>query len=107
MKERARWRREDTKPFDRVFIEAYMPFVFTQPAIAGMDAVRFHWTSVPFGYVYAGSVIYLLAMALIAWVLCTNPYAETSVRIQHDRGHAVVTTGPYRVVRHPMLSERF
>lgn len=102
MKERAKWRRKDTKPFDKVFLAAYMPFVFTQPAIAGMDAVRFHWSSLPFGYVYVGSVIYLLAMTLIAWVLCSNPYAETSVRIQHDRGHTVVTTGPYRFVRHPM-----
>lgn len=102
MKERAKWRRQDTKPFDKIFLAAYMPFVVTQPAIAGMDAVRFHWSSLPFGYVYVGSVIYLLAMALIAWVLCTNPYAETSVRIQHDRGHTVVTTGPYSFVRHPM-----
>lgn len=102
MKERARWRRKDTKPFDKVFLAAYMPLVFTQPAIAGMDAVRFHWSALPFGYVYVGAVIFLLAIALIAWVLCTNPYAETSVRIQHDRGHTVITTGPYRFVRHPM-----
>lgn len=102
MKERAKWRRKDTKGFDKIFLAAYMPFVLTQPAIAGMDAVRFHWSSVPFGYVYVGSVIFLLAMALIAWVLCTNPYAETSVRIQHERGHTVITTGPYRIVRHPM-----
>jgi len=67
-----------------------------------MDTVRFHRSSLPCGYVYLGSVIYLLAMALIAWVLCTNPSAETSVRIQHDRGHTVITTGPYRFVRHPM-----
>jgi len=101
-KERAKWRRKDTKRFDKMFLAAYMPFAFTQPAIAGMDAIRFHWSSLPFGYVCVGAVIFLLAMALIAWVLCTNPYAETTVRIQHDRGHKVVTTGPYRFVRHPM-----
>jgi protein-S-isoprenylcysteine O-methyltransferase Ste14 len=102
MKQRARWRRKDTKGFDKIFLAAYMPFVLTQPAMAGMDAVRFHWSSVPFGYVYVGTVIFVLAMALIAWVLCTNPYAETSVRIQHERGHTVITSGPYRIVRHPM-----
>jgi protein-S-isoprenylcysteine O-methyltransferase Ste14 len=30
-----------------------------------------------------------------------NPYFEPSVRIQSDRGHRVVTTGPYAYVRHP------
>jgi len=102
MKERAKWRRKDTKRFDKIFLAVYMPFVLTQPAIAGMDAVRYHWSSLPFGYVYVGCPVFLLAMILIAWVLCTNPYAETSVRIQHERGHKVVSTGPYRFVRHPM-----
>ena len=102
MKERAKWRRKDTKGFDKIFLLVYMPFSQIQPALAGMDAVRFHWSSLPFAFVYVGAVLYCLAMALIGWVLCTNPYAETSVRIQHDRGQTVVTAGPYRIVRHPM-----
>jgi len=102
MKERAKWRRKDTQGFDKIFLLVCLPIVQIQPALAGMDAVRFHWSSLPFAFVYVGAVLYCVAMALIAWVLCTNPYAETSVRIQHDRGHTVVTTGPYRIVRHPM-----
>ena len=102
MKERAKWRRKDTKRFDKIFLSVYMPLVLTQPAIAGMDAVRYHWSSIPFGFVYVGAPLFLLSMALIGWVLSTNPYAESSVRIQHDRGHTVVTSGPYRFVRHPM-----
>jgi len=57
-----------------------MPFVLFQPALAGMDAVRFHWSYLPFHWVYVGATLFLFAMALIAWVLCTNPYAETSAR---------------------------
>jgi protein-S-isoprenylcysteine O-methyltransferase Ste14 len=30
-----------------------------------------------------------------------NPYFEPTVRLQEDRGHQVVTTGPYSLVRHP------
>ena len=29
-------------------------------------------------------------------------YLETTVRIQTERGHQVVSGGPYRYVRHPM-----
>lgn len=102
MEERARWRRKDTKPFDKIFLAVYVPLVTIQPAVGGLDAVRFRWSSLPFAWVYAGVTLYVLAMGLIAWVLCINPYAETSVRIQNDRGQTVVTSGPYRIVRHPM-----
>ena len=102
MKERANWRRQDTKRFDKILLLTYMPFVLLQPAIAGMDAVRFHGERMSFRFMYTGAACYTLAMALVGWVLAINPYAETSVRIQTDRGHTVITSGPYRLVRHPM-----
>src|SRR5271165_1397397 len=102
MDARAKWRRQDTKHFDKVFMAFYLPLVLIHPAVAGLDAVRFHWSSLPFGFVYAGAILFILATVLIGWVLSINPFAETSVRIQTDRGHTVVTTGPYRIVRHPM-----
>ena len=102
MKERAKWRRQDTKRFDKIILALYLPFVLIQPAVGGMDAVRYHWSAMSFGWVYVGTIVYFLAMALITWVVSTNPYAEASVRIQTDRGHTVVSTGPYRYIRHPM-----
>ena len=102
MKERANWRRQDTKRFDKIILALYLPFVLIQPAVGGMDAVRYHWSAMSFGWVYVGTIVYFLAMALITWVVSTNPYAEASVRIQTDRGHTVVSTGPYRYIRHPM-----
>lgn len=30
-----------------------------------------------------------------------NPHFETTVRIQHERNHRVISRGPYRIVRHP------
>ena len=43
-----------------------------------------------------------LGWAWIAWTFATNRFASSAVRIQGDRGHAVVDRGPYAHVRHPM-----
>jgi protein-S-isoprenylcysteine O-methyltransferase Ste14 len=99
---RARWRHKDTKRFDKIFLAIYLPLVVFQPVMAGLDAVRFHWSSMPFAFVFIGSLFFVVAMVLIAWVLSVNPFAETTVRIQADRGQTVITPGLYRLVRHPM-----
>lgn len=104
LQERAKWRRKDTKPFDKIFLAIFMPLLIIQPAIAGLDAVRYRWSSVPFAFVYVGAILFALSVVLIAWVMAVNPYAESTVRIQADRGQTVVTSGPYRFVRHPMYA---
>jgi protein-S-isoprenylcysteine O-methyltransferase Ste14 len=99
---RSNWRRKDTKPFDKVFLAIFLPLTMLQPAIAGLDAERFHWSTLPGWALYVGIVLFLPSMVLMAWAMAVNRHAETTVRIQTDRGHAVVTSGPYRFVRHPM-----
>jgi protein-S-isoprenylcysteine O-methyltransferase Ste14 len=39
--------------------------------------------------------------AISGWAMLCNPFFSSVVRIQKDRGHTVVSTGPYAVVRHP------
>ena len=102
MEARMKWRHANTKPFDRVILAVYLPLTLIQPALAGIDAVRFGWTSMPFWTVYAGAALYIAGFALMGWIFAVNPYAETTVRIQTERGHTVVDSGPYRFVRHPM-----
>jgi protein-S-isoprenylcysteine O-methyltransferase Ste14 len=103
MEARLKWRsNKDTKRFDRFILAFYLPLSYVQPAVAGLDAVRFRWTSLPVAAMYAGVILYALGTAMIAWTLAVNRFAETTVRIQKDRGHTVVLSGPYRYVRHPM-----
>jgi protein-S-isoprenylcysteine O-methyltransferase Ste14 len=99
---RARFRHANTKGFDRIIMALYLPLILIQPAIAGIDAVRFHWTSMPFWCVYAGGALMIPTFALVAWTFAVNPFAETTVRIQTERGQKVIDFGPYRFVRHPM-----
>jgi protein-S-isoprenylcysteine O-methyltransferase Ste14 len=102
LKEREIAIHRDTKPFDRVFFSLFVPLVILLPAIAGLDAVRFGWNPMPFWTLYPGVCLFVASSILIIWVMTRNPHAETSVRIQTERGHSVVATGPYAFVRHPM-----
>jgi len=38
---------------------------------------------------------------MVPWVMVVNKYSSAVVRIHVDRGHRVVTSGPYRRIRHP------
>ncbi len=102
LRERAKWRRSDTKPFDKVFLAIYLPLMYVQLAVGGLDARRFHWARLPFGWTCVGVALFMVATVVIMWALAINPHAESTVRIQKDRGHSVVSSGPYRIVRHPM-----
>ena len=69
--------------------------------IAGLDGGRFGWSSMPLPLAIAGLVTLVLAYAVIAWAMAANTFFSTTVRVQEDRGQRVVSSGPYRLVRHP------
>ena len=81
-----------------LLIAACAPFF----ALPGLDAVRYQWSHVPLPLKIIGFVGVVLSYGLIFWVVRTNPYSSAAVEIQEDRGHKVITTGPYEYVRHPM-----
>ncbi|MGD9159652.1 MAG: isoprenylcysteine carboxylmethyltransferase family protein [Desulfobacteraceae bacterium] len=69
--------------------------------VAALD-IRFRWLpSVP----VSASIAALIAMAPAALLtyraIAVNIFFSSHVRIQAEREHVVVTTGPYRFVRHP------
>lgn len=68
--------------------------------VAGFG-LRLGWPRFPIVVEVAGYGLMLAGIAGVAWAQGTNRHFESSVRIQSDRGHAVVDTGPYALVRHP------
>lgn len=70
--------------------------------IAGLHVGRFHWSdSVPPALQIVGLAVFALAIALFIWAMRINRFFSSVIRLQEDRGHALVTDGPYRWVRHP------
>jgi protein-S-isoprenylcysteine O-methyltransferase Ste14 len=71
-------------------------------AIAGLDRGRYHWSdSVPDWLQAAGLVATAAGFALALWAMVVNRFFSSVVRIQTDRGHRVIDTGPYAIIRHP------
>jgi protein-S-isoprenylcysteine O-methyltransferase Ste14 len=66
------------------------------------DAARWRWSAMPSSVQWAGCGLLLAGLLFIYWVMRTNSFAAPVVKIQKDRGQAVITTGPYAIVRHPM-----
>jgi protein-S-isoprenylcysteine O-methyltransferase Ste14 len=71
--------------------------------VIGFDR-RWQWSDVPFALQALGFVLLLASMALITWVARENSFAAPVVKVQVERGHRVIDTGPYAWVRHPMYS---
>lgn len=97
-----RGRKSDkTKSWDKKFEIVFVFVIFLTPLLAGLD-MRFGWSSMPNWLQAVGFIGLFPALFLPYWALAENPYLVTTARIQDERGQQVITTGPYRIVRHPM-----
>lgn len=100
--QRLKRRREGSKLWDEILMRvSNLTVLIAIPVIAGLDLGRFHWLSLDIYSAVVGSVFFITSTVLINWAMIVNPYFEQTVRIQKDRGHKVITSGPYKIVRHP------
>jgi protein-S-isoprenylcysteine O-methyltransferase Ste14 len=78
------------------------PVLILHWIIAGLDRGRFHWSDDVPAWLRAAALIALtIGWALTFWAMRVNRFFSSVVRIQSDRGQYVVTSGPYRWMRHP------
>jgi len=90
----------EMKWWDKVFAVLYLFFMLAIPAVCGLD-IRFGAPELPIEYYFAGILLFAVGWGFSSWALVVNKFFEGAVRIQKERGHKVITTGPYAIVRHP------
>ncbi len=93
--------KEGTKFTDKIIITLYFVFaIIITPLVAGFDC-RYNNQFLPFYFFYIGVLFYLLSAVFSIWPMYYNPFFEGTVRIQKDKNHKVIKSGPYKIIRHP------
>ena len=95
--------KRNQRPVDRaimmVFFAAYVGWF----VLIGLDH-RFTWTGTPLLVQILGAALIGAVMVLVWETFRANTFATTQVRVQAERAHTVIDSGPYRYIRHPMYA---
>lgn len=89
-----------TQGWDYIFLVLIIGGFLAIPILAGLDH-RHDWAQGPLWAVVIGYILFVLGFAGQIWSQAVNRHFEPGIRIQSDRDHKVVDTGPYAHVRHP------
>ena len=90
-----------TKGWDKILLSFYFPSMAAVLFVAALDDGRFHWFPVQWWVCIVGYALLLAGIGIVTWAEAVNKFFEVTVRIQTDRGHKVIDTGPYAIARHP------
>jgi protein-S-isoprenylcysteine O-methyltransferase Ste14 len=93
--------------WDKVFVVAVMVLFVAWLISMPLDAVRFGWSEVPGWLQILGALGVVLSFYIMFLTFRENAYLALVVKVQEERGQSVVSTGPYRYVRHPMYASTF
>ena len=98
---RAQLPSEETPMFDKIFTVVYTLSLIGIMVISGIDAGRYGWSTVPTWVQILSIVLFIASWLFSLWAMVENKYFETTVRIQVERGHETISSGPYGIMRHP------
>ncbi|TKJ33143.1 isoprenylcysteine carboxyl methyltransferase [bacterium (candidate division B38) B3_B38] len=93
--------KEGTKKWDIMLTRLSTTIWAGALIVAGLD-LRFGWSPQPILAIQLVALVFVvLGFGLVIWAMASNKFFSSVVRIQKDRGHTVVASGPYQYVRHP------
>ncbi len=92
---------QDAQTWDKKIIPLAGLIGILIAVVAGLDKL-WSWTAVfPLLWRVLGLVMVTIGYAFSSYALIENRFFSGMVRLQTDRGHHVISSGPYRWVRHP------
>lgn len=91
----------NTQNWDKVLLPIYVLLAYYVIYFIAGFGVRFQWAHLSVEWMVAGVVIYIISGVFTVWPVVENKHFESTSRIQEDREQTVISTGPYRIVRHP------
>ncbi len=92
---------EETPMYEKVFTAVYTVSLLSIMIVSGLDAGRFGWSSVPAWVTILGIALFIFGWFFSLWAMVVNKHFESTIRIQVDRGHKTISSGPYAIMRHP------
>lgn len=91
---------EGTRPWDRVIFGLIKATFMGAIVLGAWDSGR-HGADLPAWLWPIGGAMLIAGTWILTASMLTNTHFESTVRIQADRDHRVIDTGPYAIVRHP------
>jgi protein-S-isoprenylcysteine O-methyltransferase Ste14 len=91
----------ETRMAQKVIIAGFYLSLAAMVVVSALDH-RFGWSPVPTAICLVGAVLVAVGLEVIALVIIQNNYAAATVQV--EAGQAVVSTGLYGLVRHPMYT---
>jgi len=89
----------ESRPVQKIVIAGVVLAFAALLVVSALDH-RFGWSSVPIPVVVIGNVLVAVGLGLTMLVVVQNNYAAANITVETDQ--AVVSTGLYGLVRHPM-----
>ena len=93
--------RPPTAGADRIALTFVRIFALALLVLGVLDSGRWHIAPVPPLFRAAGLAVMAIGFTIFFRAMHENRFFSAVVRVQRERGHRVVDTGPYSIVRHP------
>lgn len=96
---------KEQKSWDKVIMLLFFIAAIGLYITPGFDVVRYEWSNpLPVWIKVLAMFAHLPCFVFLGWVMRENSYLSQVVKIDSQRDHQVITTGPYALVRHPMYT---
>ncbi|MCL1914919.1 MAG: isoprenylcysteine carboxylmethyltransferase family protein [Eubacteriaceae bacterium] len=94
-------KQENAKVWDKILVLILVLLSFFGIYLVAGFGARFAWARLSDIWLYIGYVFLVPSYIFTLWPMMVNRHLEGYVRIQNDREHKVISSGPYSIVRHP------